>query len=341
MTAIRVRNYRLPVIKPGWPGNLYENDNRFVDEEHPFAPQFTDVLKWTFSRNPQRNEKARDHFRLKVSDDNSFVHQNDDCIVWLGHATFYIRVSGVVILIDPVFYDLPFVKRYSKHALSPATLGRIDYLLISHDHRDHCQERSIREVFKHNPELEVLTGLRMDSLLKKWIPIERIQCAGWYQQFKTRSALALCFLPTRHWSKRSYNDTNTRLWGAFSIQSADHTIYFGGDTAYGKHFKHASELFPDIDIAILGVGAYKPSWMMTNVHISPEEAVNACNDLNASLMIPMHYGTFDLSDEPPGEPVSKLLSLKSAGKLNAGLKILNPGEVLHMTGSDDAQSMSA
>lgn len=334
MTSMRVRNYRLPVIRPGWTGNRFENNSQFVNEEQPFFPQFSDMLKWTFRRNPQRNEKARDPFRLSVSNDSSFVQEKMDCIVWLGHSTFYIRLSGVVIVIDPVFYDLPFIKRYSRHALSPSALGRVDYLLISHDHRDHCQERSVREIVRFNPDVEVLAGLQMDTLLQQWVPAQQIQCAGWYQQYKTKSSVAICFLPTRHWSKRTYNDTNRRLWGAFTIQSASQTIYFSGDTAYGSHFKEAAELFPSIDIAIMGVGAYKPSWLMKYVHLSPEEAVQASNDLGASLFIPMHYGTFDLSDEPPGEPVSKLLSLKSNETLQAELKIVNPGEVFQLSGDE-------
>lgn len=331
MTAIRVKNYKLPVIRAGWKGNLFEDGDRFVNEHYPFTPLLSDVLKWKLTRNPQQREKDQDTFRLKVHDDNAFVNERTDCIVWLGHSTFYIRMDGVVLVTDPVFYDLPFVKRYSRHALSPAALGRIDYLLLSHDHRDHCQKQSISEIVQRNPNIEILTGLQMDALLKRWIPKATIQCAGWYQQFKTRPSLAVCFLPARHWSKRSGNDTNKRLWGAFSIQSATHTLYFSGDTGYDSHFREAAELFPKIDVAIIGVGAYKPSWFMTPNHISPQEAVNACNDLHAELMIPMHFGTFDLSDEPPGEPVSSLLSLKAEGVLKAHLKIASPGEVVKFT----------
>jgi L-ascorbate metabolism protein UlaG (beta-lactamase superfamily) len=334
VTAIRVKNYKLPVIRAGWKGNLFEEGDRFVNEEFPSTPDFGDVVKWTFQRNPQRREKAHDPFRLKLVDDHSFLSGREDCIIWLGHASFYIRLNGIVMLIDPVFYDIPFVKRYVKHALSPTGVGHVDYLLISHDHRDHCQERSIREVVRNNPQIEILTGLQMDKLLKRWVPAASVQCAGWYQQFRTRPALAVCFLPTRHWGKRSYNDTNTRLWGAFTIQSSTTTIYFGGDTGFGSHFREASELFPRIDVAILGVGAYKPSWLMTPVHISPKEAVEACNELNAAMMIPMHYGTFDLSDEPPGEPVSALKELKERGVLKAQLKFLNPGEVLQLAKGD-------
>lgn len=303
----------------------------FVNEEFPFFPHFRDVLKWTFERNPQREEKRRDPFRLTVRSDKRFLQERQDCIVWLGHASFYIRLSGVVMLIDPVFYNLPFVRRYSPHAFSPEEIGRVDYLLLSHDHRDHCQKESIEEIALRNPQLEVLTGLQMDSLLRGWISQTPMQCAGWYQQFKTNSRVAVCFLPTRHWGRRGYSDTNRRLWGAFTIQSATHTIYFGGDTGYGSHFRDASALFPQIDVAILGIGAYKPSWFMTPNHMSPEEAVRASHDLQARIMVPMHYGTFDLSNEPPGEPSAWLSLLQAKGELKSGLRWLDLGQVLDLS----------
>lgn len=326
MAPIRVKNYKLSVIRPGWKGNLFDDKERFLNEEFPFQPDLLDVLKWKMKRNPQHREKLSDPFRLEVHNDVSFVEQTNDCIVWLGHSTFYIRLNGVVFLVDPVFYDIPFVKRYAPHALSPARVGRIDFLLLSHDHRDHCQERSIREVVQYNPKVEVLTGLQMDGLLKGWIPHASIQCAGWYQQYKTGPAVAVCFMPSRHWGKRGYNDTNIRLWGGFMIQSSRTTLYFSGDTGYGSHFTEAAALFPRIDIAIIGVGAYKPLWFMSPNHISPDDAVRAANELHARMFIPMHYGTFDLSDEPPGEPVAALLAMKKEDKLNGELKILNPGK---------------
>lgn len=339
MPPIRVKNYKLPVIRPGWQGNLFDEGGRFMNEEHSAAPTFIDVLKWSFQRNPQRHEKRRDPYRLHVVDSTDFVKQRTDCIVWLGHSSFYIRIGEVVILIDPVFYDIPFVRRYSRHAFSPAALGPVHYLLISHDHRDHCQKRSIMEVVESNPGIEVLTGLQMDQLLRPWISKSNIQCAGWYQQFRTRPSLAVSFLPTQHWAKRGPNDTNTRLWGAFVIQSATHTIYFGGDSGYGSHFRDAAVLFPTIDIALVGVGAYKPSWIMKANHLSPQEAVQATNDLKARVMIPMHYGTFDLSEEPPGEPASMLQSLKAAGELKADLKMLQPGEVFELVTDDHETSV--
>ena len=203
-------NYRsnpeLKTIKAEWPGTPVDRNNRFVNEEFPFVPKLADVLKWMTSRNPQRSEKKEDTFRLKRVTDTSFLNNYQDCIVWLGHATFFIRLSGVNMLIDPVFFDVLFVKRYSAHALDAATFKNLDYLLISHDHRDHCQEKSIRQIAGQNPDLKILTGLNMETLLRPWCKNLSIEMAGWYQQYKTNSKVEIYFLPSRHWSKRGLSD---------------------------------------------------------------------------------------------------------------------------------------
>lgn len=320
------QNTELATIKPNWQGTPLDQSNCFVNEEFPFVPHLPDVLKWTFQRNPQREEKKADEFRLVHQHDQSFLQHKKDCLIWLGHSTFFIRLNGVELLIDPVFYQVPLVKRYAKHAFEPRLFSNLDYLLISHNHQDHCQEQSIKEVTKLNPGLSILSGLKMDFLLKSWSNGCNIQTAGWYQQYQTSDSLSIYFLPSRHWSKRSVNDTNKQLWGAFVFQTKAKTIYFGGDTGYGHHFMEAKTLFPDIDIAIMGVGAYKPEWFMHANHISPQDAVKAFHELGAKTFIPMHYGTFDLSDEPPGEPVRLLKELEAEQKINGRLKFLDLGE---------------
>lgn len=316
----------LKTIKPDWKGNPVDRQNRFVNLEFPFRPAYADVAKWMFSRNPQREEKKRDTFRLSHINDPSFLERDQDCIVWLGHSSFFIRLNRVTMLIDPVFFEVPFVRRYANHAYSPAHFKNIDYLLISHDHQDHCQEKSIRILASNNPGMQVLTGLNMQNLLKPWTKNLPVQTAGWYQQYETVSAITIYYLPSRHWSKRGLNDENKRLWGAFVIQSKHKTIYFSGDTGYGNHFQEAKILFPDIDVAIIGIGAYKPEWFMHPNHVSPYDAVKAFHDLNAKIFIPMHYGTFDISDEPVGEPLRILHVLERENKINGVLKPLQLGE---------------
>jgi L-ascorbate metabolism protein UlaG (beta-lactamase superfamily) len=116
------------------------------------------------------------------------------------------------------------------------------------------------------------------------------------------------------------------LWGAYVFRTKNKTIYYGGDSGYGNHFADAKKLFSTIDIAILGVGAYKPEWFMHPNHISPQDAVKAFHDLGAKTFIPMHYGTFDISDEPVGEPARLLKELEKNKAINGELKLLDLGE---------------
>ena len=278
------------------------------------------------SRNPQKQEKQLDTFRPGLVHDPSFLRHDADCIVWLGHATFFIRLNGVNLLIDPVFFDVPLVKRYVNHAYSPALFNNLDYLLISHDHQDHCQERSIRFLVNQNHQMKILTGLNMENLLRPWSKNLSIEMAGWYQQYETHSGISIYYLPSRHWSKRGLTDENKRLWGAFLIQSKDKTIYFSGDTGYGNHFKEVKELFSTITVAIMGVGAYKPEWFMHPNHASPHDAVRGFHDMEAEIFIPMHYGTFDISDEPVGEPFRILQAFEKQNKIKGTLKPLQLGE---------------
>ena len=122
------------------------------------------------------------------------------------------------------------------------------------------------------------------------------------------------------------SDENKRLWGAFLIRSKDKTIYFSGDTGYGSHFKEVKELFGNIAVAIIGIGAYKPEWFMHPNHVSPQDAVKGFHEVGAKIFIPMHYGTFDISDEPVGEPLRIVEALERENKIQGKVKALSLGE---------------
>jgi L-ascorbate metabolism protein UlaG (beta-lactamase superfamily) len=121
-------------------------------------------------------------------------------------------------------------------------------------------------------------------------------------------------------------DTNKRLWGGFMIESAAKTLYFAGDSGYGPHFKEIALAFPKIDIAMMGIGAFKPEWFMGSSHTSPAGAYQAFKDVAAKTLLPMHYGTFDLADEPIGEPHRLISDIQR--KTNDDIRLLNVGEVL-------------
>jgi L-ascorbate metabolism protein UlaG (beta-lactamase superfamily) len=309
-----------------WQGTPVDHRGRFVNHEHPFINSFRELLKWQLMRNPQKQEKVADAWRLEVLQEDSFLQDKADCIVWLGHASFFIRIGGKSLLVDPVLYDLPLIKRRSRLPVSPDRLKDLDYILISHDHRDHCDAKSLKLLADNNPTATFLTGLGLDSLLKTFTRGQEIQAAGWYQEYITEN-IRICYVPSRHWGRRYWSDTNCHLWGGFVIQGGGKTIYFGGDSGYGSHFREVGEVFPSIDYFIGGIGAYKPEFFMGQSHTSPDEAVQAFEDTRAKWMIPMHYGTFDLSDEPLGDPMRVLKNAEGQERI----LYLRPGEIVALS----------
>jgi L-ascorbate metabolism protein UlaG (beta-lactamase superfamily) len=324
-----VRNENLPTIKADWKGTPVDGKGRFVNHEHPFLPKVTDIIKWQLSGNPQKEEKANDKERLAILDPTDFLNSDKDGILWLGHASFFIRLAGKSLLLDPVFGKPPFVKTFVDVPSPIDKIKRVDYVLISHDHRDHLDEESIKQIAQKFPEAKFFGGLKIDELLKDWIPNEA-QSAGWFQQFKMPDdALKIYFLPVRHWCRRGLFDTNERLWGGYIIQTDKTTIYFSGDSGYGNHFKEVAELFPKIDYFLIGIGAFKPRWFMEPNHNSPEEALQAFTDASGKYLIPMHFGRFDLSDEPPSEPLRLLKEKASEMNVSNKIKPLNINESLY------------
>lgn len=310
-----------------WQGTPVDAKGNFINVEFPFETGFGDVFKLMTGKKPQAEEKKADSWQQKVYQNRQFLSDDKDMIVWLGHATFFIRLNGKTMLIDPVFYGLPMLPRLSKLPLNPEEFTNLDYILISHNHRDHCDERSLKLLAKNNPNATYLTSLRMDKYLRKWTKSDKIQTAGWYQQYKT-DAVEIYFLPSRHWCRRYLWDLNTELWGAFVIRIDDKTIYFSGDSGKGSHFKEVGELF-DVDIALIGTGAYAPEWFMGASHINPSDAFQAVKNMNAKVMIPMHFGTFDLAFEPPSEPIRILRNIAKT-KNSPIIKHLTIGEELEI-----------
>lgn len=322
------KNKHLKTIKKEWNGTPLDRKNRFVNVEHPFLPSMVDLLKWQFGTNPFAEEKKNDAERLRVFDPTNFLSGEKDGILWLGHASFYLRLQRKTILIDPVFSKPPLIKRFVEVPNPIEKIKNVDYLLVTHDHRDHCDENTLREIAGKFPKAEFLGGLRMNELFGEWTTESNgATNAGWYQQFELEDEnLKITFVPVRHWARRGLFDTNHRLWGGFVIESGEMTIYHGGDSGYGSHYKKLAETFPPIDYFLIGIGAYLPRWFMRANHNSPEDALKAFQGANAKFLIPMHYGTFDLSDEPPSQPLKRLQSAAENAGIVDKLKILQINE---------------
>lgn len=327
-------NKELPVIKKGYQGNLLVK-GRFVNEfPRPDRKTYSNLnlLKWPFIGNPQRWEKFKDRYKVNTVKNEGIFDSAEDMIVWLRHATFLIRLDGVTMITDPCMGNLPGVLSYVKPLFKLKEIRNIDYLLVSHIHRDHMDLKTIKGI-KNSPSLSALVPLNLGKMIKKVRPDINVQEAGWYQQYRLKNDnIKIFFLPSYHWSMYGITglDRNKTLWGSFIIQGSKKTIYFAGDTAYSQHFSAIAELFPNIDISIMPIGTYKPDFLFKLFHMPPEDAVTGANEMNSKIFIPMHYGTFDLSQEPPSEPVKILKKLDSENRIKAKLKLLDMGEVFYL-----------
>lgn len=320
------RNEGLITVKPYWRGNPVVK-GRFVNREHRAKHGVGNVMKWRFSPNPQRKEKRQENWQPQVLPLRNLQNVIGDALVWLGHNSFYMQLAGKRIMFDPVFGHIPFVRRKSKFPADPDIFKGIDYLLISHDHFDHLDKPSVARLFENNPGMKVFCGLGTGELIKSWFPGIQVVEAGWYQQLDDGD-LKITFLPAQHWSKRSLNDGGQRLWGAFMLQGDGLSIYYGGDTGYSNHFAEIVELFGAPDYALLGIGAYKPRWFMQANHISPYDSLTASAEMQARMTIPMHYGTFDLSDEPLSDPPAVFAEEARKRKIKVTLPAL--GEIIKL-----------
>ena len=253
------------------------------------------ILKWKLTR----KRKKYDITPLDVINESEKLTKSGDFVCWLSHASFLIQLGGKRIIIDPVLGDIPFYKRQINFPYTAIELGSIDYLLISHSHYDHFDKASLKLLSPHIKKAVI--PLNMSKLFKNIIPSLDSYELDLYSTLK-ENGMSITLVPAKHWSRRGIFDKNHILWGGYIIEYKDKTIYFAGDTAVGSHFKEIGDRY-DIDIALLPIGAYRPEFIMKSNHLNPKEAYESFMDLKAKMMIPMHYGTFMLSDEPLDEPL--------------------------------------
>jgi N-acyl-phosphatidylethanolamine-hydrolysing phospholipase D len=243
---------------------------------------------------------------LLYASDNPGLAPPANSLTWIGHATFLIRINGVNILTDPIWSahtgPLSFIgpPRLVKVPIQISELPPIDLVVISHNHFDHLDTPTLRQLAEQNPQTHFLVPADNAHILHD-VGITRVSELNWGDGWSIGDLTITC-LPAQHWSRRTPWDGNQSLWASWSVQSPDRHLYFAGDTAYQTHFKAIKDALGSPDIALLPIGAYQPVAMMKPSHLDPEEAVQAGLDLGARTIVSMHYGTYDLSDEPIDEP---------------------------------------
>ena len=301
--------------------NIWGNDR---------SQPFFKTLGWFLNHATSRREQVPPRTRI-VDVDSLRVPPSDLRITWLGHATTYVQTANMRILIDPMFSERasPFSfagpRRVPPLPLQVEDLPGVDVVLISHDHYDHLDEASIQDLQEQFAPL-FLVPLDVGDIVAGW-GAERIREMDWWQSLDVDSVRFTC-TPAQHFSGRGLTNRNGTLWAGWYLEdrTARTTIFYAGDTGYATHFREVRERMGAPDLAILPIGAYLPRWFMQVVHVDPAEAIQAFLDLEATRMIPVHWGTFVLADDPLSQAPRLLMEHARTHQVDQRVQLLDIGE---------------
>lgn len=244
-----------------------------------------------------------------------------DSVTWLGHAAFLVRLDGKTILIDPYLSNVagPFgfgPERYVPAGLSVAALPKIDIILISHNHYDHLDAKTIAAL-PNKATIHVVAPLGLGEFFRDrgYLSVHE---QDWYDQVEI-DGINVEVLPAIHFSRRGLFDRNRTLWCSFAIRSPKFALYHSGDTAYHKRiFREIGERSGPFDLALVAIGAYEPRSIMRTAHVTPEDAVRLIDEVRADRAIGMHWGTVRLTDESVFEPPARFTSAAAAANWPTG-----------------------
>ena len=234
-----------------------------------------------------------------------------DGILWrVGHSTVLLKLDGRYWITDPVFSEraspLSWVgpQRFHAPAIELSELPPLAAVILSHDHYDHLDKATIRALARRAEHFLAPKGV--GDLLADWgVPQERITQLAWWES-TTVHGVQFTLAPAKHFSGRGLFDRNQRLWGAWAIRSAQLSLFFGGDSGYFDGFKAIGERLGPFDLTMLEAGAYDRRWL--DIHMLPEQTVQAHQDLRGRRLLPIHNGTFDLAMHAWTEPMERVLA---------------------------------
>ena len=291
-----------------------------------------DVLRWgVWDRIVGNKPETKDNYDFPlVENDGRFLRENTSefTVTWVGHSTLLIQLDGVNILTDPVWSERSSPvqwagpKRHVKPGIDFENLPEIDLVIISHDHYDHLDKNTI-ERLGNRPFYLVPLGI---GEFLKGEGINHYEEKDWGDSISFNKLEIIC-TPAQHFSGRKGFDKNRTLWASWVIRGKSAKIYFGGDSGYFPGYVEIGEKYGPFDMAMLPIGAYLPRWFMHPMHMDPADAVQAYLDLKADIFVPLHWGVFELSDEPLDEPPQKLMEeVNKAGLDSSKFWIFKHGE---------------
>lgn len=243
---------------------------------------------------------------------------------WLGHSTVLLEMDGLRVLTDPVWgpraspSTLVGPRRFQPVPVPLRKLPPVDVVLVSHDHYDHLDYSTIRELAK--TEVPFVTSLGVGAHLEAWgVPSTRITELDWWQSHTLPNAdLTVTATPSQHFSGRGLKDRNVTLWSSLSVRSRRHSVFFSGDTGLTTEYATIRERLGPFDLVMLEVGAFHPSW--GDIHLGPEHALEALELLGGGAFLPVHWGTFCLAMHAWDDPAETLLELGPS----KGVQLLMP-----------------
>ncbi|HKP62409.1 MAG TPA: MBL fold metallo-hydrolase [Polyangiales bacterium] len=245
---------------------------------------------------------------------------------WIGHASVLLEIDGTRVLVDPVFSarcsPLAFMgpERFFPPPIALAELPAIHVVVISHDHYDHLDMASVQALAANGAVFVVPLGI--GAHLERWgVPVKQIVDLDWYEQ-KQVGRLQLTATPARHYSGRRVLDSDATLWASWVIAGDAHRVFFSGDTGYSAEFSRIGQRFGPFDLTLIKIGASDPTW--EQIHMSPEDAVRTHQDVRGRLLLPVHWGTFNLANHAWNEPAERAAKAASAAGVSYALP--RPGE---------------
>lgn len=262
---------------------------------------------WSLLKEYTRSDSTRspgEDIRTLAYED--FAQDTVPKLMWFGHSAFLLQIDGKNILLDPMLSEVPspfdFMgePRYS-HELPTEIeeLPQIDFVIISHDHYDHLDYESIEQLKAKTKQFLVPAGVGVH--LKRWgIEDSQIHELYWWEEIELEN-LNFAFTPARHFSGRGLFNRFETLWGAWVIKSESQNIFFSGDGGYGDHFKQIGDKYGPFDLTMIECGQYNERW--DEIHMMPEESVQACIDLQSEMAMPIHWGAFTLALHSWTDPV--------------------------------------
>jgi len=236
------------------------------------------------------------------------INPNENFMVWFGHSSYFMQIDGVKILVDPVFSGSASPIYFTTKAYRGADAYRvsdfpeIDFLLISHDHWDHLDHKTIVEL--NQKVKKVICGLGVGEHFEKWnYDLHKIIEKDWWDEIEVNDSFKIALTPARHFSGRAFS-RNQSLWTSFVLKSKNYSIYVGGDSGYDTHFKEIGKKYGPFNLAMLECGQYNKNWKY--IHMMPNEVVQAAIDLKSEKFMPVHWAKFTLALHDWDEPINEV-----------------------------------